>query len=757
MPHYVPFVTPSRCAYSTLLLHHPWPNGEEKDIVPEGVSATAHLRDQRRSGNLSSALLEFLDVQRKMTEAQAGQGKQKEGASDSQPDRGGDDDGSDDSDDDEASVYSREDEPENAEDLPAEYPTLPQADATGKVELSRLEFIQAKRHVASITAKFTSSSCAVNQLSSAEEHDKSRNPAAVCPYVNQDDIEAELKEKEESMEGNEWQSVNYRHIRSYIHPSGANFGKQLTHTLSGEGGTGKTKIIHSAVLLARATYGKTKSIYGPVLVVGPTGCAAYNAGGYTWQSALSKSGRDKGKDKSLLGDVSQETANKLQGKLAGVRLLIFDEFSMLNQADLVDIERRMRAGQTDPEKRKTLFGGCHVLFCGDFYQLPPVGGDPLYEPTPKTAVSQRGREIWMALDHFGELKKNFRFDDPCSSLAQLAPLARIGDDVPQMQGLLDDLNTNVKLTSKLAELHADEGALWIAPTNAECEEFNKAKTEALRKKGAASCRIWAKHTAKNLASAEASPWDLLGTKDKSAILDKTPKPRERYQGKGIGINRLDLCVGSRVRITRNLCTMLGLYQGALGTVVGFGYQSGVTPSAEASEIGKRNMETAASENLEPPLVFVKLDSPGDFKSTWESEVNDEGTVTKDNRGVVCISAIEQEAKISGTYTRWMHPLLLEHASTYHKAQGLTLRRGVVMKPPKISKSRDWNLNSGPELGLAYVGISRVTKTDGPTGLTLLGPLMKEHFTSRQHKRALIKREYQRLRSKLVTAVAGDRA
>ena len=107
MPPYVRFVTPSRCAYSTLLLHHPWPNGEEKDIVPETVSATAHLRDQIRSGNLSDALLEFLDVQRKMAETQAGQGKPKEGASDSRPDRGGDDDGSDDSDDDGASVYSR--------------------------------------------------------------------------------------------------------------------------------------------------------------------------------------------------------------------------------------------------------------------------------------------------------------------------------------------------------------------------------------------------------------------------------------------------------------------------------------------------------------------------------------------------------------------------------------------------------------------------------------------------------------------------
>ena len=51
--------------------------------------------------------------------------------------------------------------------------------------------------------------------------------------------------------------------------------------LSGEGGTGKTLIIHAAVLLARIVYGRTDSVFGSVLVIGPTGCAAYNAGGCT--------------------------------------------------------------------------------------------------------------------------------------------------------------------------------------------------------------------------------------------------------------------------------------------------------------------------------------------------------------------------------------------------------------------------------------------------------------------------------------------
>ena len=103
--------------------------------------------------------------------------------------------------------------------------------------------------------------------------------------------------------------------------------------------------------------------------------------------------------------------------------------------------------------------------------------------------------------------------------------------------------------------------------------------------------------------------------------------------------------------------------------------------------------------------------------------------------------MEQETKLDGTITRWIHPLLLAHASTYHKAQGLTLRNGVVMMPP--------SLRSNPQLGLAYVGISRVTRLDGPRGLTLLRPLHTDHFSGRTNKRDLIVEEYVRLRNMLI--------
>ena len=57
-----------------------------------------------------------------------------------------------------------------------------------------------------------------------------------------------------------------------------------------------------------------------------------------------------------------------------------------------------------------------------------------------------------------------------------------------------------------------------------------------------------------------------------------------------------------------------------------------------------------------------------------------------------------------------------------------------MVPPSV-------LNS--ELGMAYVGISRVTDE---SGLCLLAPLFATHFNTQKKKRLLIDAEYARLRA-----------
>jgi len=73
-----------------------------------------------------------------------------------------------------------------------------------------------------------------------------------------------------------------------------------------------------------------------------------SAGGFTYQSALNmneRKNKGKGNANDILRDLSQVISNKLQGKLDGVRFVIFDEMSMLSLRGLVEIDRRLRAAQ----------------------------------------------------------------------------------------------------------------------------------------------------------------------------------------------------------------------------------------------------------------------------------------------------------------------------------------------------------------------------------------------------------------------------
>ena len=150
---------------------------------------------------------------------------------------------------------------------------------------------------------------------------------------------------------------------------------------------------------------------------------------------------------------------------------------MLSCKDFLDINRRLKAAQPTPEARSQDFGGLHVLFCGDFYQLPPVSGTSFYESNTTSALDKAGLELWQRMDLFGELTQNFRWEDPESSLAKIAPAARKGQNIPP--ALLDDLNKNVALSIEDAESKAHKNALWIALTNKECDTFNKRKTAML--------------------------------------------------------------------------------------------------------------------------------------------------------------------------------------------------------------------------------------------------------------------------------------
>ena len=55
------------------------------------------------------------------------------------------------------------------------------------------------------------------------------------------------------------------------------------------------------------------------------------------------------------------------------------------------------------------FGGTHVLFTGDFYQLKPVFGQPIYFDRVENISCEKGRDIWLSLNEYVELIENTRY------------------------------------------------------------------------------------------------------------------------------------------------------------------------------------------------------------------------------------------------------------------------------------------------------------------------------------------------------------
>ena len=153
--------------------------------------------------------------------------------------------------------------------------------------------------------------------------------------------------------------------------------------IGGMGGTGKSQIIR-----ALTEFFSMKNETYKLLITAPTGNAASLLGGKTYHSVLSIS-------KNGVSDSSLPT---VRGNLQGVEYIFLDEVSMLSARDLYLISARLAKALGNEE---TEFGGMNMIFAGDFAQLPPAMGSPLYSYkiglSGKTNYQQEeaiGKSIW---------------------------------------------------------------------------------------------------------------------------------------------------------------------------------------------------------------------------------------------------------------------------------------------------------------------------------------------------------------------------
>jgi len=169
--------------------------------------------------------------------------------------------------------------------------------------------------------------------------------------------------------------------------------------ITGPGGTGKTRLVKYLV-------DYSNSINKSIQVCAMTGCAAVllNCGARTLHS-WSGIKLAKGTKEAVIASVIRNKNAVRSWKK--VKILILDEVSMLSQKVFEIIEEIGRATRLS----SLPFGGLQVIFTGDFFQLPPVGGEGEINSDKFCFESPSWLRVFPKENHV-ELKTMFRQTDP---------------------------------------------------------------------------------------------------------------------------------------------------------------------------------------------------------------------------------------------------------------------------------------------------------------------------------------------------------
>jgi len=317
-------------------------------------------------------------------------------------------------------------------------------------------------------------------------------------------------------------------------------GKNLF--ITGPGGVGKSHLINTLVQYCNSA---NKSVQ----VCALTGCAAVLLGGKA-KTIHSWSGIHfcDGKNSDLITKALSRYIIKKNWKKTQV--LIVDEVSMMSKKMLMVLEELAR----DARNSVKVFGGIQVVFCGDFYQLPPVCKD-----TSDNSKFCFEANIWSTifpLDQHIQLTHIFRQKD--KTYLELLSQVR--------EGTIS--SKNIKILKERMHIAKPEGITQLSPiktrvNSINADKFNDLTTEAHK------CVMTVEYEC-----------------DKYARSGKSVEPELLKKGRGLtpaqkemAVNKLrtnskcekemELKVGSFVMCTANIDMENGICNGSQGTIIDF--------------------------------------------------------------------------------------------------------------------------------------------------------------------------------------------
>jgi ATP-dependent DNA helicase PIF1 len=316
--------------------------------------------------------------------------------------------------------------------------------------------------------------------------------------------------------------------------------------ITGPGGTGKTYLIREMVRSMRERDIKYQ-------ICAMTGCAAVLLGsGTKTLHSWTGMGLANGHKDAVIQKIVYN--KKTVGGIKKTRVLIVDEVSMMSKKifDCVNAALKLI------KKSQAVFGGIQVIFTGDFFQLPPVGGNDADEDTSRFCFeSANWCEVFPPKNCI-ELKWIFRQEDDVYK--------KILEQV--RRGELDADSEAVLRKCVNREVSGDVIPTKLFATRAKTDFVNgrmyeKLEGEEVMYKTAVKydLKLFI-DSGKNIELAAIQASSTLGQKEKDMEVEMLMNQSNR-------VNTLGLKRGARVMCLHNICVEEGICNGSQGIILDF--------------------------------------------------------------------------------------------------------------------------------------------------------------------------------------------
>uniref|UniRef100_A0A8C2FBF5 ATP-dependent DNA helicase n=1 Tax=Cyprinus carpio TaxID=7962 RepID=A0A8C2FBF5_CYPCA len=313
--------------------------------------------------------------------------------------------------------------------------------------------------------------------------------------------------------------------------------------------------------------------------------------------------------------LGEEKLNSLRAKFHGLQILIIDEISMVDHKLLAYIHGRLR--QIKQTGDLGIFGNVAVIAVGDFFQLAPVKGKPLF-------VDEPGLDLWINNFSIVELAQIVRQQD--TTFAELLNRLRKRNRKTQLR------KEDLEILSNCDNGEENNDSLHIFSTNDEVHEHN---LEMLIK------------TCEEIETIESEDYARSKKTGKSELLDGH---HVKVYNTCLSATLL-LGINARVMLIKNIDINDGLVNGVCGTVT------------HIARSDKKKL---------PEVVYICFDDNNVGLKRRKLCMSEPTRLLQSTP----IYAEEENVCTKGGLRR-QFPLKLAWACTVHKVQGLTVDSAVV--------------------------------------------------------------------------------